>query len=316
MNSPRANAAKLTGLSDTGREGVRAPPNAPADDPVEPDFFSPQVSKARRFFLSLNPPKDRALAVVCGGYENCTAEYAIERETFPFYTLEYVAAGQGDLKLKNRRHALQPGSLFTYGPGVPHRITGDRAHPLVKYFVNFAGTGAANLLNDWEMSPGTASHVFPSNALQGLFEELIASGIRGTSRAARLCSKLVECLGLKIMDSRIPLEAASTPSFTSYQSCRQHIQENFPRLKTLGQIARECHLDGSYLCRLFRRYDHESPYRYLMRLKMNCAAELLLRPGAMVKQVSASAGFANPFHFSRAFKQVLGLSPDRFRRLR
>ena len=53
-----------------------------------------------------------------------------------------------------------------------------------------------------------------------------------------------------------------------------------------------------------------------MRLKMNLAAEWLQQPGALVKQVAERAGFTDQFHFSRAFKSVLGVAPDVFRRLR
>ena len=49
---------------------------------------------------------------------------------------------------------------------------------------------------------------------------------------------------------------------------------------------------------------------------MNHAAELLNQPGALVKHVTHQVGFSDPFHFSRVFKSVFGLSPDAFRRLR
>jgi AraC-like DNA-binding protein len=67
---------------------------------------------------------------------------------------------------------------------------------------------------------------------------------------------------------------------------------------------------------LFRRYDHQTPYQFLLRLKMNHAAERLQSPGTLVKQVAEETGFADPFHFSRMFKSVLGLSPDAFRGIR
>jgi AraC-like DNA-binding protein len=281
-----------------------------------PDFFSPHVREARRFYLDLDPPRNRRLVVVCGGCESCSPDYALERATFPFYSIEYVARGRGVLKLRQHRHTLEPGRLFSYGPGVPHRITGDPASPLVKYFVDFTGTEALDLLRACKMPPGTASRVFPPNAVQALFDELVGSGLKGTRHSADLCAKLLACLGVKIVDSRAPLEGAATLSFTTYHQCRQHIQEHFLRLKTLQQIAEECHVDGAYLCRLFQRYGHESPYRFLLRLKISQAAGWLLQPGALVKQVSEQAGFADPFHFSRTFKSVLGLSPEQFRRLR
>jgi AraC-like DNA-binding protein len=75
-------------------------------------------------------------------------------------------------------------------------------------------------------------------------------------------------------------------------------------------------VDAAYLCRLFQRHDHQSPYQFLMHLKMKLAAEWLQQPGALVKQVAERAGFSDQFHFSRAFKSVLGVAPDIFRRMR
>jgi AraC-like DNA-binding protein len=34
-------------------------------------------------------------------------------------------------------------------------------------------------------------------------------------------------------------------------------------------------------------------------------------PGALVKQVAAELGFDDPYHFSRSFKSVFGLSPTK-----
>jgi len=281
-----------------------------------PEFFSRDVSEARRFYLDLTPPAKTRLAVVCGGCEHCTPDYAIHRTTFPFYSIEYVARGRGTVKLQGRGHALQPGRVFSYGPGVRQDIAGDPAEPLVKYFVDFAGQQAAELLRSCALPPGRVAQVHPPNALAAVFDELIDCGLRGTRHCAALCAKLLECLVLKISDARAPAEGAETLAFATYEQSQQHIQQHFRRLRTLEQIAEECHVNAAYLCRLFRRYGHQSPYQHLLRLKMNLAAELLQQPGALVKGVAEQTGFSDPFHFSRAFKSVFGLSPEAFRKLR
>jgi len=274
------------------------------------------VTEARRFYLKLNPAEEEPLVVVCGGLEHCTPDYAIHRPTFPFYSVEYVARGRGHLKLEGRGYPLQPGRAFSYGPGVRQDITVDPTDPLVKYFVDFTGAHGLKLLKAARLTPGRVARMFPPHEAQGLFDELIRSGIRNTRHSADLCARLLECLLLKIAEARAPLEANETRGFTTYQRCRQHVQQHFLRLKTLDQVARECHVDAAYLCRLFRRYGHQSPYQYVLRLKMNAAAELLQKPDARVKQTAEQIGFSDPFHFSRAFKSVFGLSPDTFRRLR
>jgi AraC-like DNA-binding protein len=149
-----------------------------------------------------------------------------------------------------------------------------------------------------------------------LFEELIESGLHFGGNNAALCSKLLECLALKLEASTAPLGGVETPAFATYQQCRRHIEQHFIRLQTLEQVAGECHTDKAYLCRLFRRYDHQSPYQYLLRLKMNHAAERLQQSGTLVKQVAEEIGFADPFHFSRVFRNILGLAPKAFKALR
>lgn len=281
-----------------------------------PDFFSPQVSEARRFYLNLNPPKHSPLAVVSGGCEHCASDYEIHRPTFPFYSIEYVVRGGGSLKLKNHRHLLQPGCVFSYGPGIRQDIAADSAAPPVKYFLDFSGLQSKEILRLCHLPPGSVAQIFPPNEIQSLFDELIRCGQRGGRQSAKICAKLLECLALKIAGTRAPLAGAEALSFTTYQHCRRHIETHYQRLKTLRQIAQECHVDAAYLCRLFQRHDHQSPYHFLMHLKMNLAAEWLQQPGALVKQVAEHAGFADQFHFSRAFKSVFGVAPDIFRRLR
>jgi len=283
---------------------------------TSPCFFSTDVAKAQRFYLDLNPPANRRLIVVCGGLEHCTSEYAIHRSSFPFYSIEYVARGHGSVKLGNTSSSLRPGRVFSYGPGISQKITVDPSDPLVKYFVDFSGTQAGTLLRSCGLLPGRVSEIFPATALQPLFDELIHAGLQIRRGSAELCAKLLECLALRISLSLAPIESAETRAFATYQRCLQHIDEFSLRLQTLEQIADECHVSSAYLCRLFQQFDHRSPYQYLLRLKMNFAVERLQQPGALVKQVASECGFSDPFHFSRVFRSVFGLSPAGIRVIR
>ncbi len=283
---------------------------------AEPAFFSSAVASARRFYLDLNPSGDQPLSVVCGGLEECAPRYSIRRNTFPFYSVEYVARGAGHLRLQRRPHPLEPGTVFSYGPGVPHEITTDNQSLLVKYFVDFSGKKAAGLLRSCGLPAGRVMRVFPANALVALFDELIQSGLIPGRGNAELCARLLECLALKIAKANAPLKGTETLAFATYQRCRRHIEQHFLKLRTLAQIATECRTDKAYLCRLFRRYDQRSPYQYLLRLKMNHAAERLLQAGCLVKRAAEEVGFEDPFHFSRVFRSTLGMSPAEFRTLR
>jgi AraC-like DNA-binding protein len=291
----------------------RRPEVRPASEPA---FFSPQVAQARRFYLNLQPPRDIPLAVVCGGLEHCTPDYAINRESFPFHSLEYVVRGGGEVRLGNQSHPLKPGSLFAYGPGVRHEISSAHLAPLVKYFVDFTGARVGGLLQACNLAPGETAFVHPVNILQPLFDELIRAGAESRRESSALCNQLLECLTLSIAGARAPSGGVESLAFSTYTQCRQFMETNFVRLQTLDQIAAERHVNKAYLCRLFHRYDQQTPYQFLLRLKMNHAAEKLQQPGILVKQVAEQAGFGDPFHFSRVFRAVLGLSPAQFRNLR
>lgn len=78
-----------------------------------------------------------------------------------------------------------------------------------------------------------------------------------------------------------------------------------------GDDAREFGISSAYACRLFRRFDAASPYRYLLQQRMSLAADLLTHDRLLVKQVAAHLGFADQYQFSRAFKRVSGISPGR-----
>jgi hypothetical protein len=113
-----------------------------------PYFVSTQVTEARRYFLELATKPGREIMVVCGGCERVRSDYLVDRSTFPFLVVEFVAEGAGSLELAGRRYRLRAGMTFSYGPGVRHIIRTEAARPMLKYFFVFAGTEGKRLLEE------------------------------------------------------------------------------------------------------------------------------------------------------------------------
>jgi AraC-like DNA-binding protein len=145
-----------------------------------------------------------------------------------------------------------------------------------------------------------------------VFDDLIRTGQRQTPFTSRICRTILEHISLKVAETAVPLGTIGSAAFETYQQCRQLIEENYLRMESLEEIARPCNVDPAYLCRLFARFDHQSPYRYLMQLRMREAARRLAIPGTTAKQVAGEMGFGDPFHFSRVFRRVIGVSPRQF----
>jgi AraC-like DNA-binding protein len=220
------------------------------------------------------------------------------------------------LILAGRQYPLIPGRVFSYGPGVSHVITTDADALLLKYFVDFKGPGAARMLRQYGLSPGAAMHVASPEAILRIFDDLIGNGQTDSRYSPLLCATILQQLILKIAETSATQEAHTTAAFSTYQTCRDFIRRNCLTLRSLDQIAGQCRIDAAYLCRLFRRFDDQSPYQYLLRLKMTAAAQRLHVPDVRVKEIAYELGFRDAFHFSRAFKKVFGMSPDVFRKLR
>jgi AraC-like DNA-binding protein len=82
---------------------------------------------------------------------------------------------------------------------------------------------------------------------------------------------------------------------------------------TLTDLARSLHVSAQHLCRVFKRRLGVGPMECLRLLRVERAASLLERTDEPVSAVGEAVGFSTPYHFSRTFKKVYGLSPRAFR---
>jgi AraC-like DNA-binding protein len=284
----------------------------PRPDEGEPSYFSTQISDARRFYLNLNPGSKRALEVVSGGLEHCRPDYEIKRSTFPYPTIEFVARGAGHLLLSGRSWELTPGTVFVYGPRIPHQITTDPRNALTKYFVVASGEQTVDLLHEWQLDPGCVVRTAHPEQVQQIFDDLIRHGLGDRAARARVCAWVLQYLILKIGDSVVSSGATMSDAYATYERCRCFIEDNFGRVSTLQEVGAACHVDLAYMCRLFQRFGRESPFQYLQHLRMSRAAEML-HAGRLVKDVADELGFSEPCNFSRAFQRFFGLPPSRVR---
>jgi AraC-like DNA-binding protein len=302
------------------RSTVRA--NRAGNPAAPPAFISRQTGRRRYFFNNLAPaPAAPGVVVACGGWERCAPDYVVERTDFRFHAVEFVAQGRGSLAIFGREYPLRAGSLFSYGPGVAHRIRSDPAAPLEKYFVDFSGRGAAGLAR--ELQAAGVVRVARREIAQAWFEQLLETGAQTAGRAGRgaaarggdgrrVLALLVELIVRHALLGPSPPVGTTPVSRAGYERCVMLLREHFPTLASADALARMAHMDAAYMTRLFQRHGGESPYRMLVRLKMNRAAERLVSGARSLKEIGAEVGFADPYHFSRVFKRIHGLPPRRF----
>ena len=83
---------------------------------------------------------------------------------------------------------------------------------------------------------------------------------------------------------------------------------------TVEEMASKCELGEVQFRRLFKEIAGMSPKRYVERLKMQRAIEMLAGGRESVAEIGRRLSYADPFHFSRRFKSSTGLAPADYRR--
>jgi transcriptional regulator GlxA family with amidase domain len=95
---------------------------------------------------------------------------------------------------------------------------------------------------------------------------------------------------------------------------RQLLHRHFGQPLALDDMAHHSGLSRFHLLRLFRQGLGITPHAYLLHLRIG-NARALLDGGSPVADVALRCGFADQSHFSRCFKEIVGISPGAFARL-
>ncbi len=82
---------------------------------------------------------------------------------------------------------------------------------------------------------------------------------------------------------------------------------------TISTLARRVGLNECYLKREFRSRTGLSIGEYIRKLRMSNALKLLETGKYSIMEIALATGYANPSHFSAAFKKFYGETPSRYR---
>jgi len=267
------------------------------------------------YFLELRQKSKDSLFVAFGGKELCSANYNINRKTFPYITMEYVEKGNGYVRYGNDDPIpLLPGTLFTYGPDQEISISGsgNSTQRLVKHFVCFGGKRTKEMMRKFVPIFGISRNVGLQAEIVDSFNLIRREGKHHTPNTKTICNHLMHYLLSKISESAMRPNRLRDLSREKYLQCKAMIDENLSSMNNLQSVASQLNIEVSGLCRIFKRYHGISPYQYILRQKMSAAAQELLHSGKLIKEVASNMGYSDPYHFSRLFKSIHGISPANF----
>ena len=148
-----------------------------------------------------------------------------------------------------------------------------------------------------------------------VFRELKREAEAGAIHAQAVQDSLLEAFFWRIIRG-LPKTVLSAPfrRLSQVEVEREKLgalfQRNLQSNPTVQKLAAEAAMSPRHLTTRCVHVFGEGPARFLLGLKIRKADELLRYQDYSVKEASDALGFANPYHFSRAFKRVLGQPPS------
>lgn len=94
----------------------------------------------------------------------------------------------------------------------------------------------------------------------------------------------------------------------------EFIQGNYCNPIKVTDVADYVCINRSYLYTLFQNSLGMSPQQFLMTFRITKAAELLQHTSLSVESIAISCGYQDPLVFTKAFRQMKGVSPSAYRK--
>ncbi|MCL6707761.1 AraC family transcriptional regulator [Pseudomonas sp. R2.Fl] len=95
----------------------------------------------------------------------------------------------------------------------------------------------------------------------------------------------------------------------------EYIEENCLKPIRLQDLAELTGLSESYFSHAFKATTGMPPHRWQMKARIERVKDLMKQTDLPLTVIAGETGFADPAHFSRAFRQVVGITPSEWRRM-
>jgi AraC-like DNA-binding protein len=104
------------------------------------------------------------------------------------------------------------------------------------------------------------------------------------------------------------------PSYIHLLRAKDLIDRRYGEPLDVATLAAEAYASSAHFTRSFRRAFGETPHQYVVRRRVERAADLLRATELSATEVGLDVGFATLSSFSKAFRALMGESPKAYAR--
>ncbi len=231
------------------------------------------------------------------------------------YVLEYILDGAEHIKADGRSLLATSGDLVFMNAKRDVEYYSEEEQPVHKLWINFSGPFARALTEAFHMTKSV--YISDCNGesslriIHDMLKEMNGEGDRNScldAIALEIC-RLLLALNNKNTSEELRIHREKTAA-----KIKNYIDSFDSSSITLDDVAARFGYDKAYIIHSFKKEYDISPYKYIIRRRINIAKNLLGTTGMSVGAVSSALGFTGVRHFSTTFKKYTGLTPSEFKK--
>lgn len=225
----------------------------------------------------------------------------------------YLLQGKADAIVDGKRYEIEPGDLFVVFPNQIHFYE-NKERPVKHYLIIFSSAMdiyLKKLLEDKVAAcPVLKASQLPPDTEKQL--QTIASQRQG-KEFDRLSAKglFLNFLG-QVLSLLEYVPSDSTIDNDSVRDVLAYCMEHYIEPISLDSIAKELHLSKYYISHIFKERTNMSFTRFVGRLRVERACELLQKKDMNITEAAYGAGFSSIRTFNRVFAEETGMSPREY----
>ncbi len=269
-----------------------------------------EINRKGTFYWSANCPEFSLLWLAFIGSVTWPPGYWVYHARTTYLDIQAVDEGRLVLTKGRQRTVITGPALVIIPPG-EHKLSADISGSCRKRYLGIKGTVMMNNLDALNFDKVQIIRDFRGDEFDRLFRELHRmTEEKNPENIQSYSTKIYRMLLLLSHWTEL------CPYPEELSLAIRFIRKDFVNINSLEDICRFCNARKSTLEWQFKRYLDTTPIRYLIRTRMDFAAEQLKRTGDPIKEISERCGFSDQLYFSAVFKKYFNCSPRDYRRNR
>lgn len=254
------------------------------------------------------------------GREQCEPAHSFGPAARNHYLFHYVISGTGtlmadDSKGNTKTYSVKSMQGFMIFPGQITTYIADKELPWEYVWVEFDGLRAKSIAESAGLTMDTPIYHAQSKSLrEDMMNEMLYMTQNRESSPFHLIGHLYLFLDYMMRSSAgTNIQKGSQLRDFYIHEALNFMEHNFQNDISVEEVAAVCGLNRSYFGKIFKQAVGKSPQEFLLSYRMAKAAELLKLTQFSIGDISQAVGYDNQLHFSRAFKNIYGVSPREWR---